>query len=64
MRVTQYPTNLLDMKKDPYSEDGNLAAPKEIVDLVERFESKLEGYKTGYYDRIAVRISPVFAVSQ
>lgn len=33
------PTNLLDMVRDPYSEDRQLAAPKEIVNLVERFES-------------------------
>ena len=29
-------TNLLDMVNDPYPEDRQLAAPKEIVDLVER----------------------------
>lgn len=36
------PTKLLDMMEDPYLEDRQLAAPKEILDLVERFERNLE----------------------
>jgi hypothetical protein len=42
------PTNLLDMEIDLGGEQ--LAAPKEIVDLVERFESNLESYKSGHYN--------------
>jgi hypothetical protein len=44
------------MKKDPYPEDRQLAAPKEVVDLVERFESNLESYKSGHYNETQVRI--------
>jgi len=56
-------TNLLDMVADPYSEDRQLAAPKEIVDLVERFESNLESYKSGHYNETQVRrefVDPFF----
>ena len=49
------PTNLLDMVNDPYSEDRQLAAPKEIVDLVEKFENNLESYKR-HYNETQVRI--------
>jgi len=55
-RFLGHPTNLLDMKKDPYPEDRQLAAPKEVVDLVERFESNLESYKSGHYNETQVRI--------
>lgn len=48
-------TNLLDMEEDPCLEDRQLAAPKEIVDLVERFESNLESYKSGHYNETQVR---------
>jgi type I restriction-modification system DNA methylase subunit len=40
-----------------------LAAPKEIVDLVERFESNLESYKSGHYNETQVRrefVDPFF----
>ena len=62
-RFSDHPTNLLDMKKDPYCEDRQLAAPKEIVDLVERFESNLESYKSGHYNETQVRrefVDPFF----
>ena len=62
-RFLGHPTNLLDMKKDPYPEDRQLAAPKEIVDLVERFESNLESYKSGHYNETQVRrefVDPFF----
>jgi len=39
------------MTVDPYLEDRQLAAPKEIVNLVERFESNLESYKFGHLQR-------------
>ena len=58
-----HPTNLLDLKKYPYSEDRQLAAPKEIVDLVERFESNRESYKSGHYNETQVRrefVDPFF----
>ncbi len=58
-----HPTNLLDLKKYPYWEDGQLAAPKEIVDLVERFESNRESYKSGHYNETQVRrefVDPFF----
>ena len=51
------------MKRDPYPEDRQLAAPKEIVDLVERFESNLESYKSGHYNETQVRrefVDPFF----
>ena len=32
-----------------------MAAPKEIVDLVERFESNLESYKDVHYNETQVR---------
>jgi hypothetical protein len=57
------PTNLLDIVEDPYSEERQLAAPKEIVDLVERFESNLESYKSGHYNETQVRrefVDPFF----
>ena len=57
------PTNLLDMMKDPYSEDRQLAAPKEIIDLVERFENNKESYKSGHYNETQVRrefVDPFF----
>jgi len=56
-------TNLLDMMKDPYSEDRQLAAPKEIIDLVERFENNKEAYKSGHYNETQVRrefVDPFF----
>ena len=62
-RLGMHPTNLLDLKKYPYSEDRQLAAPKEIVDLVERFESNLESYKSGHYNETQVRrefVDPFF----
>jgi hypothetical protein len=40
-----------------------LAAPKEIVDLVERFESNLESDKSGHYNETQVRrefVDPFF----
>jgi hypothetical protein len=40
-----------------------LAAPKEIVDLVERFESNLASYKSGHYNETQVRrefVDPFF----
>jgi hypothetical protein len=40
-----------------------LAAPKEIIDLVERFESNLESYKSGHYNETQVRrefVDPFF----
>ena len=40
-----------------------MAAPKEIVDLVERFESNLESYKSGHYNETQVRrefVDPFF----
>jgi hypothetical protein len=43
------------MMEDPYLEDRQLEAPKEIVDLVERFESNLESYKSGHYNETQVR---------
>jgi hypothetical protein len=51
------------MVEDPYLEDRQLAAPKEIVDLVERFESNLESYKSGHYNETQVRrefVDPFF----
>ena len=51
------------MKRDPHPEDRQLAAPKEIVDLVERFESNLESYKSGHYNETQVRrefVDPFF----
>jgi hypothetical protein len=54
------PTNLLDMKKDPYLEDRQLAAPREIVDLVNRFESNLESHKSGHYNETWVRIVNIY----
>ncbi len=51
------------MKKDPCPEDRQLAAPKEIVDLVKRFESNLESYKSGHYNETQVRrefVDPFF----
>jgi hypothetical protein len=53
------------MKEDPYSEDRQLAAPKEIVDLVERFESNLLEYKASTYNEAQTRqefINPFFKV--
>jgi predicted type IV restriction endonuclease len=44
-------------------EERDLAAPKEIVDLVERFESNLESYKSGHYNETQVRrefVDPFF----
>jgi hypothetical protein len=61
--MSMLPRNLLDMVEDPYSEDRQLAAPKEIVDLVERFESNLESYKSGHYNETQVRrefVDPFF----
>ena len=43
------------MKEDPHSEDRLLVTPKEIVDLVERFESNLVSYKSGHYSETQVR---------
>ena len=43
--------------------DGNMAAPKEIVDLVERFESNQEAYQSGKYNETQLRrefIDPFF----
>ena len=40
-----------------------MAAPKEIVDLVEQFENNLASYKSGYYNEIEVRrefVDPFF----
>jgi hypothetical protein len=51
------------MVEDPYLEDRQLAAPKEIVDLVERFENNLESYKSGHYNENQVRrefVDPFF----
>jgi predicted type IV restriction endonuclease len=42
-----------------------LAASKEIVDLVERFESNLESYESGHYNETLVRrefVDPFFKV--
>jgi predicted type IV restriction endonuclease len=53
------------MVGDPYLEDRQLAAPKEIVDLVERFENNLESYKSGHYNETQVRrefVDPFFNV--
>lgn len=44
-------------------EGEDLAAPKEIVDLVERFENNLASYKSGHYNETQVRrefIDPFF----
>jgi hypothetical protein len=57
------PTNLLDMVRDPYLEDRQLAAPKEIVDLVERFKRNLLEYKASTYNEAQTRqefINPFF----
>jgi len=32
-----------------------MAVPEEIMDLVERFESNLESYKSGHYNETQVR---------
>ena len=43
--------------------EKDLAAPKEIVDLVERFESNLGSYKSGHYNETQVRrefVDPFF----
>jgi hypothetical protein len=51
------------MVEDPYLEDRQLAAPKEIVDIVERFENNLESYKSGHYNETQVRrefVDPFF----
>jgi hypothetical protein len=51
------------MMEDPYSEDGNLAAPKEIVDLVEKFERNFSEYKSSTYNEAQTRqefINPFF----
>ena len=43
--------------------ERDLAAPKEIVDQVERFESNLESYKSGHYNETQVRrefVDPFF----
>ena len=43
--------------------EKDLAAPKEIVDLVERFESNLASYKSGHYNETQVRrefVDPFF----
>ncbi len=40
-----------------------MAAPKEIVDLVEQFENNLASYKSGYYNETQVRrefVDPFF----
>lgn len=40
-----------------------MAAPKEIIDLVERFENNKESYKSGYYNETQVRrefVDPFF----
>jgi len=45
------------------SEETDLAAPKEIVELVERFESNREAYKSGHYNETQVRrefVDPLF----
>ena len=42
-----------------------MAASKEIVDLVERFESNLESYESGHYNETLVRrefVYPFFKV--
>lgn len=42
-----------------------MAASKEIVDLVERFESNLESYESGHYNETLVRrefVDPFFKV--
>jgi len=44
-------------------EGEDLAAPKEIVDLVERFENNLASYKSGHYNETQVRrefVDPFF----
>jgi hypothetical protein len=43
--------------------ERDLAAPKEIIDLVERFESNQESYKSGHYNETQVRrefVDPLF----
>ncbi|MEI2761464.1 MAG: DNA methyltransferase [Methanothrix soehngenii] len=43
--------------------ETDLAAPKEIVELVERFESNREAYKSGHYNETQVRrefVDPLF----
>jgi hypothetical protein len=44
-------------------EGRKLAAPKEILDLIERFENNLESYKSGHYNETQVRrefVDPFF----
>ena len=46
-----------------YPRETDLAAPKEIVELVERFESNREAYKSGHYNETQVRrefVDPLF----
>ncbi len=53
----------MDMMEDPYLEDEQLAAPKEIVDPVERFERNLLDYKSSTYSEAQTRqefINPFF----
>jgi hypothetical protein len=38
----------------PLQRSRELAAPKEIADLVERFESNKESYKSGHYNETQV----------
>jgi hypothetical protein len=57
------PTNLLDMVRDPYLEDRQLAAPKEIEDLVKRFEDYQHIYKSKTYNETELRnhfVNPFF----
>ena len=51
------------MVRDPYLEDRQLAAPKEIEDLVKRFEDYQHIYKSKTYNETELRnnfINPIF----
>ena len=51
------------VSNDCVTRGEDLAAPKEIVDLVEQFENILASYKSGYYNETQVRrefVDPFF----
>ena len=55
------PTNLLDMMEDTYLEDGQLAAPKEIVDIVEKFGRDQDIHRSSHYNQLRTQfINPFF----
>ena len=57
------PTILLGRKYDTCPEGWQLKAPQEITNLVERFESNKESYKSGHYNETQVRrefVDPFF----